>query len=155
LGSLPTLSYLLKFLDAYSFTNEGLDELVEDNRQLISASVLGLLFEKINGYKRQDKLANRPITNNYIDHNWIQEKLGDIINDHNNVFSLKFDSIEADDIIACISLHMKETNPNQIIYLVSGDEDFLQLGRDNLIFINYLFIKFYCIFIAFIPRIIT
>jgi adenine-specific DNA-methyltransferase len=51
LGSLPTLSYLLKFLDAYSFTNEGLDELVEDNRQLISASVLGLLFEKINGYK--------------------------------------------------------------------------------------------------------
>lgn len=50
-GRLPTLNYLLGFLDAYSFTNEGLDELVEDNRQLISASVLGLLFEKINGYK--------------------------------------------------------------------------------------------------------
>ena len=50
-GRLPTLSYLLKFLDSYSFTNEGLDEIVEDNRQLISASVLGLLFEKINGYK--------------------------------------------------------------------------------------------------------
>lgn len=50
-GRLPALSYLLRFLDSYSFTNEGLDEIVEDNRQLISASVLGLLFEKINGYK--------------------------------------------------------------------------------------------------------
>jgi hypothetical protein len=50
-GRLPTLNYLLRFLDAYSFTNEGLDDLIEDNRQLISASVLGLLFEKINGYK--------------------------------------------------------------------------------------------------------
>jgi 5'-3' exonuclease len=34
-------------------------------------------------------------------------------------------------------MHMNNKNPLQQIYLVSGDEDFLQLGRENLIFINY------------------
>jgi len=46
-----TLEYLLKFLDAYDFTSEGSEEIVEDNKTLINASVLGLIYEKINGYK--------------------------------------------------------------------------------------------------------
>ncbi len=50
-GSLNTLEYLFAFLDAYDFTSEGSEEIQEDNKQLINASVLGLIFEKINGYK--------------------------------------------------------------------------------------------------------
>lgn len=50
-GSLSTLQYLFEFLDAYDFTSEGSEEIQEENKNLINASVLGLIFEKINGYK--------------------------------------------------------------------------------------------------------
>lgn len=50
-GSLPTLNYLFSFLDSYDFTSEGTAEIQEENKTLINASVLGLIFEKINGYK--------------------------------------------------------------------------------------------------------
>jgi len=50
-GNLNPLEYLFKFLDAYDFTSEGSEEIQEDNKTLINASVLGLIFEKINGYK--------------------------------------------------------------------------------------------------------
>ncbi len=52
-GKLPTLEYLFKFLDAYDFAadaNEGIED-GQENKSLINASVLGLIFEKINGYK--------------------------------------------------------------------------------------------------------
>lgn len=48
---LPFLEYLFAFLDAYNFANEGNDEIREQSKTLINASVLGLIFEKINGYK--------------------------------------------------------------------------------------------------------
>ncbi|MDF2186815.1 Eco57I restriction-modification methylase domain-containing protein [Paraflavitalea sp. CAU 1676] len=50
-GNLSTLEYLFSFLDAYDFGSEGSEEIQEDNKALINASVLGLIFEKINGYK--------------------------------------------------------------------------------------------------------
>ncbi|MCC5916473.1 MAG: class I SAM-dependent DNA methyltransferase [Cryomorphaceae bacterium] len=50
-GTLPTLEYLFAFLNAYDFSSEGSEEIQEDNKTLINASVLGLIFEKINGYK--------------------------------------------------------------------------------------------------------
>ena len=50
-GSLSSLEYLLDFLDAYDFSSEGSVEIQEENKTLINASVLGLIFEKINGYK--------------------------------------------------------------------------------------------------------
>ena len=51
IGSLSSLEYLLDFLDAYDFSSEGSVEIQEENKTLINASVLGLIFEKINGYK--------------------------------------------------------------------------------------------------------
>ncbi|MDP1994706.1 MAG: type II restriction endonuclease, partial [Ignavibacteria bacterium] len=48
---LPAMYYLFEFLDAYDFTSEGNEEIREDKKTLINASVLGLIFEKINGYK--------------------------------------------------------------------------------------------------------
>lgn len=50
-GALPTLAYLFAFLNAYDFSSEGAEDIQEDNKTLINASVLGLIFEKINGYK--------------------------------------------------------------------------------------------------------
>ncbi len=50
-GEITTLEYLFAFLDAYDFSSEGSEEIQEDNKTLINASVLGLIFEKINGYK--------------------------------------------------------------------------------------------------------
>jgi len=50
-NSLPVLDYLFQFLDAYDFASEGTDEVQEDNKTIINASVLGKVFEKINGYK--------------------------------------------------------------------------------------------------------
>jgi adenine-specific DNA-methyltransferase len=50
-GSLSTLQYLFEFLNAYDFSGEGTEDIQEDNKTLINASVLGLIFEKINGYK--------------------------------------------------------------------------------------------------------
>ncbi len=50
-GSLSGIDYLFAFLEAYDFSGEGAEEIQEENKTLINASVLGLIFEKINGYK--------------------------------------------------------------------------------------------------------
>ena len=50
-GNINTLEYLFEFLNAYDFSSEGSEEIQEENKTLINASVLGLIFEKINGYK--------------------------------------------------------------------------------------------------------
>ena len=49
--SLPSLEYIFRFLDAYDFASEGTENIQEDSKKLINASVLGKVFEKINGYK--------------------------------------------------------------------------------------------------------
>ncbi|MFA7636128.1 MAG: Eco57I restriction-modification methylase domain-containing protein, partial [Monoglobales bacterium] len=48
---LSTLHYLFEFLEAYDFSSEGSEEVQVEAKTLISASVLGLIFEKINGHK--------------------------------------------------------------------------------------------------------
>lgn len=50
-GHKNTLQYLFEFLDAFDFSSDSKAEIQEQNKSLISASVLGLIFEKINGYK--------------------------------------------------------------------------------------------------------
>ena len=50
-GELNTLEYLFQFLNAYSFASDTTAEIQDDNRTIINAAVLGLIFEKINGYK--------------------------------------------------------------------------------------------------------
>ncbi|BAQ64609.1 Eco57I restriction-modification methylase domain-containing protein [Geminocystis sp. NIES-3709] len=50
-GELNTLTYLFDFLSAYNFSSEGKEEIQAERKNLINASVLGLIFEKINGYQ--------------------------------------------------------------------------------------------------------
>nr|MBP6810330.1 class I SAM-dependent DNA methyltransferase [Saprospiraceae bacterium] len=48
---LTTLAYLFAFLDAYDFSSDAKARIQAENRAVINASVLGLIFEKINGYR--------------------------------------------------------------------------------------------------------
>jgi len=52
-GKIKTLDYLFQFLEAYDFATDGKEgiEDAQENKTLINASVLGLIFEKINGYR--------------------------------------------------------------------------------------------------------
>ncbi len=50
-GELNTLEYLFAFLNAYNFSSETNAEIQDDNKTIINAAVLGLIFEKINGYQ--------------------------------------------------------------------------------------------------------
>ena len=51
-GKISTLKYLFDFLDAYDFgASKVVDGIKAEKKTLINASVLGLIFEKINGYK--------------------------------------------------------------------------------------------------------
>ncbi|MBD2135005.1 type II restriction endonuclease, partial [Sphaerospermopsis sp. FACHB-1094] len=50
-GEINALEYLFEFLNAYDFSSETGEEIQEENKRLINAAVLGLIFEKINGYK--------------------------------------------------------------------------------------------------------
>lgn len=50
-GEMDALEYFFEFLNAYDFASEGSEQIREHNKSLINASVLGLIFENINGYK--------------------------------------------------------------------------------------------------------
>lgn len=50
-GLLPSLGYIFDFLDSYDFGAVGGGDIQEESKTIINASVLGLIFEKINGYK--------------------------------------------------------------------------------------------------------
>jgi len=50
-GSLSTLNYLFRFLNSYDFSSDVNKTVQSDNRDIINAAVLGLIFEKINGYR--------------------------------------------------------------------------------------------------------
>ena len=46
-----TLAYIFEFLDAYDFGTVGSGDVQEESKTIINAAVLGLIFEKINGYR--------------------------------------------------------------------------------------------------------
>ncbi|WP_404466873.1 Eco57I restriction-modification methylase domain-containing protein [Planococcus rifietoensis] len=51
-GSTGIIEYLLDFLDAYDFGSENaVEDIKKERKTIINASVLGLIFEKINGYQ--------------------------------------------------------------------------------------------------------
>jgi len=48
---LTVLQYIFEFLDSFNFASDNKLEIQEQNKTIINSSVLGLIFEKINGYK--------------------------------------------------------------------------------------------------------
>jgi len=57
--------------------------------------------------------------------------------ENENMIEIKQDNIEADDIIALTCKYVKEKFKDKDIYIVSGDEDFLQLGDSDVYFAQY------------------
>jgi len=54
---------------------------------------------------------------------------------NDNTYKIRISKLEADDIIGIICKYLENKNIN--IYILSGDKDFLQLGKPNLYFINF------------------
>jgi len=50
-GEKSALQYLFDFLDSFNFASDNKVKIQETNKSIINSSVLGLIFEKINGYK--------------------------------------------------------------------------------------------------------
>jgi adenine-specific DNA-methyltransferase len=50
-STMNTLHYFFDFLEAYDFASVGKEEVQEENKTIINAAVLGLVFEKLNGYR--------------------------------------------------------------------------------------------------------
>ncbi|MDR0909364.1 MAG: Eco57I restriction-modification methylase domain-containing protein [Spirochaetaceae bacterium] len=78
-GVIDTLEYIFDFLDAYDFSSEGSATIQEESKTLINASVLGLIFEKINGYKDGSYFTPGFITT-YICHETIERAVIDKFN---------------------------------------------------------------------------
>lgn len=62
-GSVPLLVYIFEFLDAFDFGSDEKSPELALQKELISSSVLGLVFEKLNGYKEGSFYTPSFITN--------------------------------------------------------------------------------------------
>jgi adenine-specific DNA-methyltransferase len=108
---LNTLQYLFEFLNAFDFSSEGSEEIQEDNKTLISASVLGLIFEKINGYKDGSFFTPGCITT-YMCHEALSKAVVDKFNmtkgwdcsDLNQLYDKIEDREEANEIINSLKI---------------------------------------------------
>jgi adenine-specific DNA-methyltransferase len=80
---LTTLRYLFEFLDAYDFASEGTEGVEDEAKTLINASVLGLIFEKINGHKDGSIFTPGKITM-YMCKETIQRAVVNKFNEHYN-----------------------------------------------------------------------
>ena len=80
-GKISTLEYLFDFLDAYDFgASKVIDGIKTEKKTLINASVLGLIFEKINGYKDGSFFTPGYITE-YICHKTLRRAVLDKFNE--------------------------------------------------------------------------
>ncbi len=60
-----------------------------------------------------------------------------LVEENKNIHSLKVPKMEADDLIALATRYIRHKRPNHTVYIISGDNDFLQLGYKNLYIADY------------------
>lgn len=80
--------------------------------------------------KKNDFKPTFKITYNELIPNLIKEN-------PDKIYSIRIPELEADDVIALTVKYIRKKNLDYTVYLISGDEDFKQLGYENLFFINY------------------
>ena len=113
-GELLTIQYIFDFLNAYDFASEGSEEIQEDNKRLINASVLGLIFEKINGYKDGSFFTPGFITM-YMCRETIRRAVVQKFNDAGANLT-GFQALTGlNDVYDAIGTHFNRTEANQII----------------------------------------
>ncbi len=94
-GRLKTLDYLFQFLEAYDFATDGTEGIVDDKetKTLINASVLGLIFEKINGYKEGSFYTPAYITM-YMSRETLRRAVVQKFKEHENELIETFDDLK-------------------------------------------------------------
>ncbi len=110
-GNIKTLDYLFSFLNSYDFSSEGVEQVKKSQKTLINASVLGLIFEKINGYQDGSFFTPGFITM-YICRETIRNAVIQKFNDVKNWKCKNFDDLygkiddkkEADNIVNSIKI---------------------------------------------------
>ncbi len=92
---LPTLEYLLRFLDAYDFSGnpKSDDDADDEAKTIIDAAVLGIIFEKINGYK-DGAFFTPSYLSEFICREVIQRKVVDKFNEAYKDEGLHFDDYQ-------------------------------------------------------------
>ncbi len=60
-----------------------------------------------------------------------------LVEENENIHSLKIPKMEADDLIALATRYIRHKRPDKTVYIISGDNDFLQLGYKNLYIADY------------------
>jgi 5'-3' exonuclease len=60
-----------------------------------------------------------------------------LIKENKNIHTLKVPKMEADDLIALATRYIRYKRPDNDLYIVSGDNDFLQLGYNKLYIADY------------------
>ncbi len=113
-GELVTIQYIFDFLNAYDFASEGSEEIQEDNKRLINASVLGLIFEKINGYKDGSFFTPGFITM-YMCRETIRRAVVQKFNDAGATLSGFQTLTGLNEVYDAIGTHFNRTEANQIV----------------------------------------
>jgi len=108
-GTKAVLSYLFEFLDSYNFASENTASIQEQNKSIINASVLGLIFEKINGYKDGSFFTPGYITM-YMCRNTIRNS---VLNKFNETY--RFNCPDFDSLTNYLSDFSKLKEYNQIV----------------------------------------
>lgn len=134
-GTISTLEYLFEFLNSYDFSTEGSETIQEENKTLINASVLGLIFEKINGYKDGSFFTPGFITM-YMCRDTIRkaviQKFNDIkgwnCNNINQLYNLIENRQEANEIINSITICDPAAGSGH--FLVSALNEIIALKND-------------------------
>ena len=80
-------------MEAYDFSSEGGEQIQEEDKTLINASVLGLIFEKINGYKDGSFLTPGFITM-YMCRETLRRSVLQKFNDHTDFDSEDWDELK-------------------------------------------------------------
>ncbi|SMO38091.1 type IIG restriction enzyme/methyltransferase [Fodinibius sediminis] len=143
---LSALEYLLRFLDAYNFNTEGTAEVQKEAKTLINASVLGRIFEKINGYK-----DGSFFTPGYITEYMCRETIRRAVVQKFNETYENWDCEDIDDVAAKISRHeIPYDKANEVVnsiticdpavgsghFLVSALNELIAIKSDLRIFVD-------------------
>ncbi len=134
-GELNAIEYLFSFLNAYDFTSEAKDEIQDDSKSLINASVLGLIFEKINGYKDGSFFTPGFVTM-YMSREALRKTLVDKVNkikglQCNNLLDIYNSNIETNELNSIIdSIKLCDPAVGSGHFLVSALNEFIAIKAE-------------------------
>ena len=140
---LPTLEYLLLFLDAYDFSGnpKSDDDSDDENKTIIDAAVLGIIFEKINGYK-DGAFFTPSYLSEFMCREVIQRKVVDKFNEAYKSEGLHFEDYQAlvDSLPVDAANRVKANDIINSIHICDpsvGSGHFLVSALNELIVIKY------------------